>query len=241
MKHHSALLFRLRPHTRRLIIHCSHTPPSITRLTEYLRTKGRALGLLEVGYHYIIDRDGLLDQTRDMEVMGSHAPGNNHDSVGVCLALSGHGEYPNSFQRRTLRHLIHSIREHHPMVTLWGHDEVIRFKQGHDACPGFSMDQLREDCILPRVIGTNQSDALWYDAHRMSDEGPAPKLSTQCQILLDYLRSGRHVSNMIALVSLGIGSLSSRVAELRAHGYEVAGESKLDTNGRRYNSYSLED
>lgn len=235
MKHRATLLFRQRPQTRRLIVHCSHTGPDIPRLTEHLRAKGRALGLLEVGYHFIIERDGWLDQTRDMEVMGSHAPGNNHDSVGVCLALRGHGEYPTDAQRRTLRHLLSAIREAHPQVGLWGHDEISRFKPGHDACPGFPMDRLREDCALPPHPLHPE-----HETHRMDDEGPAPKLSTQCTILLDYLRSGRHVSNMIALVSLGIGSLSSRVAELRAHGYDVAGESKLDTNGRRYNSYSLE-
>lgn len=232
MKHAAELIFRERPKTRRIIIHCSHTGPDVPRLTEYLRAKGRSLGLLEVGYHFIIDRDGWLDQTRDMEVMGSHAPGNNHDSVGVCLALRGHGEYPSDAQRRTLRFLIHAVREDHPGVTLWGHDEIMRFKPGHDPCPGFPMDKLREDCILPSEL----------HAHlRFDDEGPSPKLSTQCTILLDYLQSGKHVSNMIALVSLGIGSLSSRVAELRAAGYPVAGESKMDINGRRYNSYSLED
>lgn len=207
--------FRPRPRTTRVIVHCSHTVESVTRTLEYLRAAGRALGLLDVGYHYLIERDGWLAETRPNAVLGSHAPRNNKDSIGVCLSLKGDGEYPHQEQLRTLRHLMRDLHSTFGQLDMVGHSEC-----DHSAdCPGFDMDRLRKDCLMPAA--------------------QAKALSTQNEILLQYLQTGHTLTNLIALTNLGVGSLSSRVAELRKAGHNIEGEDKADFKGRRYTSYRL--
>ena len=64
-------------------------------------------------------------------------------------------------------------------------------------------------------------------------------LTPQAIILLDYFKSGKTISNLIAIGNMGIGSLTKRVAELRAKGYDIKGVWKVDHHGKRYKEYSL--
>ena len=43
------------------------------------------LGWRDVGYHYIIRRNGEVELGRSIRDTGSHARGYNHKSVGLCL------------------------------------------------------------------------------------------------------------------------------------------------------------
>lgn len=68
----------------------------------------------------------------------------------------------------------------------------------------------------------------------------APRsLSPQAQLLLDYMGQGRSLTNLIALTVLGVGSVSTRIAELRALGYDIKSEPCEDHRGKRYVKYSL--
>lgn len=65
-------------------------------------------------------------------------------------------------------------------------------------------------------------------------------MPTQRRLVLDYLLAGRRLSNLIAITNLGVGSLTSRVAELRRDGYNIQSETKSDHGGKRYVSYWLD-
>jgi hypothetical protein len=65
------------------------------------------------------------------------------------------------------------------------------------------------------------------------------QLSRQCQLVLSYLQSGRALTNLVALTNLGIGSLTSRIAELRKAGYPIVTEDKRDYHNSLYRRYSL--
>lgn len=65
-------------------------------------------------------------------------------------------------------------------------------------------------------------------------------LSPQAHMVLEYLRSGRGLSNLIAINVLGTGSLSSRIAELRALGFDIHGDRREDpVHHRSYKVYKL--
>ena len=75
-------------------------------------------------------------------------------------------------------------------------------------------------------------------------ETPTNKMSPQSALILDYLKSGRALTPMVALVSLGVASLTSRVAELRklkdASGkrlYVINDKWDKDHFKRRYKKY----
>lgn len=64
-------------------------------------------------------------------------------------------------------------------------------------------------------------------------------LSAQNRLLVEYMQAGRTLTNHVALLELKIGSLSSRISELRRFGWPVKISSKRDHYGRRYYAYSL--
>jgi N-acetyl-anhydromuramyl-L-alanine amidase AmpD len=43
-------------------------------------------GWNDIGYHWLIRRDGTLEKGRDESVVGAHASGFNSSSIGVALA-----------------------------------------------------------------------------------------------------------------------------------------------------------
>lgn len=65
------------------------------------------------------------------------------------------------------------------------------------------------------------------------------QLTPQCQLVVDYLRSNRTLTNHIAITFLGIGSLTSRVAELRKLGFDIMRGAAKDFHGKRYIRYVL--
>ena len=65
------------------------------------------------------------------------------------------------------------------------------------------------------------------------------KISPQAQLVLDYMKSGRLMTPMVAMISLAVSSLTARVAELRRAGYEIEDKWDKDHHNRRYKTYWL--
>ena len=227
--------------TKRIILHSSHTGPSISKTITWLRVKGRERGLLDVGYHFVIERDGWVTETCPRECMGSHAPGMNHDSIGICLA-GERTDYPTQEQVVSLSIL---ARELGPSLPIVGHCEVQRFK-GRDPSPAFDLNMLRKDLKdrTSQDMTTNrqqQGEAILKSLLPKATRPPTSSdaLSPQQALVIQYLQSGRSLTNLVALTNLGVGSLTSRVAELRGLGFQVIGENRKDFNGKDYVSYTL--
>jgi hypothetical protein len=65
-------------------------------------------------------------------------------------------------------------------------------------------------------------------------------MSPQAKLILEYMERGRKLTPLIAHVTLGVASLTSRIAELRHAGYAIQGTWEVDNFNRRYMSYVLE-
>lgn len=77
----------------RIIIHCSYSKPSMDIGAKTIRDwHVNENGWTDIGYHYVIRRDGKVEEGRPIERMGAHARGNNSDSIGICL-VGGMDEY----------------------------------------------------------------------------------------------------------------------------------------------------
>jgi N-acetylmuramoyl-L-alanine amidase len=77
-----------------IIVHCSFTKPrenqsprigvaEIRRWHTDPKPKGR--GWRDIGYHYVIKRDGTLQLGRPISQTGAHVRGHNLTSIGICL------------------------------------------------------------------------------------------------------------------------------------------------------------
>jgi len=132
-----------RTHTDYLVVHCAATKPSANIGAADIDRWHRAQGWQAIGYHYVIRRDGTLEEGRDLEVIGAHVSGHNANSVGICLA-GGVSEKDvqipeNNFtpaQFETLRTLLLRLREKYPKAHIQGHCD---FAGVHKACPSFKV------------------------------------------------------------------------------------------------------
>jgi hypothetical protein len=130
-------------------VHCSATKPDwmagrpIASKVNEIRRWHLDLGWRDIGYHWIIDRDGKIAPGRPETQEGSHVKGYNRKSLGVCL-LGGHGSaatdtFEENFtpaQKEALIDLIGDIKGRTPIKAIRGHNEVAA-----KACPGFTVSK----------------------------------------------------------------------------------------------------
>lgn len=70
----------------RIVIHCSDTPNNMDWVSsKHIDDWHKQKGFKEIGYHFVIKRDGELETGRPMNKMGAHVKGHNYDSIGICL------------------------------------------------------------------------------------------------------------------------------------------------------------
>lgn len=108
------------------------------------------MGLLDIGYHVLVERDGTVAMTRPINSMGAHTPGFNHCSVGVCLIGGADDDWKpaDNFtvgQARTLGRLLADLHRIYPWAELVGHSEIQRVgRKDPRPCPSINMDKLRD-------------------------------------------------------------------------------------------------
>lgn len=69
-----------------IIIHCADTPSTMDIGVEEIREwHVKDNGWSDVGYHYVIRRNGTIENGRDLNRAGSHCYGYNQSSIGICL------------------------------------------------------------------------------------------------------------------------------------------------------------
>lgn len=131
-----------------IIVHCSATRPNwldgkstAAKVREIKLWHTRDRGWKDIGYHWVIDRDGTVARGRPEEQVGAHTIGRNVGTIGVCL-IGGHGSsaddrFDENFtpeQDRALRALISDLRRRYGVLALSGHNQWAA-----KACPGFNV------------------------------------------------------------------------------------------------------
>lgn len=132
----------LRKQTQSIIIHHSASPRT-TKLAEIRRWHMQDRGFEELGYHFVIEGDGLILRGRDIHYQGAHALGANHDSIGVCVVGDNTRQEHlwGMPQILALRHLVATIQQIFGPLVVCGHRDA---KGGETAteCPGIDVQTL---------------------------------------------------------------------------------------------------
>ena len=132
-----------------IIVHCTATRPdwwstrsTAQKVAEVKRWHVEDRGWSDIGYHFLIDRDGKVVAGRPLQTVGAHTQGHNTGTIGTSL-FGGHGsastdeffEHYTPQQDRALRDLIAHLKAGHPTITkVSGHNEYAA-----KACPGFNV------------------------------------------------------------------------------------------------------
>lgn len=131
-----------------IIVHCTatradwwSTRSTSAKVAEIRRWHVIDRGWSDIGYHYLIDRDGTVAAGRPLEKVGAHVQGRNTGTVGISL-FGGHNSaetdaFADHFtpaQDKALRTLLADLRKQFGNVPVTGHNQYAA-----KACPGFSV------------------------------------------------------------------------------------------------------
>jgi len=134
-----------RKKTDTIVIHCSDSGAFQDIGAEEIRHwHTMENGWEDIGYHFVIRRDGSVELGREIEAIGAHAYGLNRYSIGICM-VGGRGidgKPQDNFsdkQYLSLAILIRGLNSKYPGIrSVIGHGDV----RGCDkTCPNFSVTE----------------------------------------------------------------------------------------------------
>jgi N-acetyl-anhydromuramyl-L-alanine amidase AmpD len=121
-----------------IVVHCSDTVAGDVASIRRYHTQHN--GWSDIGYHYVIRRDGAVETGRGLEFVGAHVEGANTGSIGICLVGKDTFE-PEQFA--SLKKLIGSLRWMFGRpLTVRGHREFSSAKEQGKTCPNFDVAEL---------------------------------------------------------------------------------------------------
>lgn len=131
---------------KEIIIHCTATDAdwrkgskTSAKVSEVRKWHVQGNGWSDIGYHYLIDRDGTLAKGRPIERTGAHTKGRNSGTIGIALfggrTSDANDKFADNFtedQDEALRALISDLFGKYGTVPVSGHNQYAA-----KACPGF--------------------------------------------------------------------------------------------------------
>lgn len=123
-----------------IVVHCTGTEEgedvSVQAIRNYHVNHN---GWRDIGYHYVIYRDGSLHEGRDVNISGGHARGYNSNSIGIVYVggcPKGHLDQSKDTrtpeQKATLLRLLKDMRKLYPSAKIVGHKDLNK-----TGCPAF--------------------------------------------------------------------------------------------------------
>ena len=123
---------------KELIVHCSATPEGKDYSVDTIRQWHLQRGFSDIGYHYIIYRDGSIHIGRDESIIGAHCTGHNTNSIGICYigGCASDGKTPKDTrteaQKNSLLKLLSELKKKYPKAVIHSHKDY-----ANKACPSF--------------------------------------------------------------------------------------------------------
>ena len=124
-------------------IHHSVTPNNDSlsfqaRLRQIQNFHQSVRGWCDIGYHYLISKDGSVWQGRNADLQGAHVGGNNHGNLGISFLGTFSNVKPSGAQLNSAAKLLRNIKSAYAIKinssTIKGHRDY-----GGTACPGSSL------------------------------------------------------------------------------------------------------
>ncbi|MBA3874371.1 MAG: N-acetylmuramoyl-L-alanine amidase [Anaerolineae bacterium] len=107
----------------------------------------------DVGYHYCIDKNGIVYEGRNIHARGSSVAGYNTGTIGVCVMGNFEIDFPLEIQLTKLQQVVNWLTTTYTLTHLATHHEF----NPESVCPGKNMlayiDPLAQKAGLERGIG----------------------------------------------------------------------------------------
>ena len=131
-----------RTDTNYLVIHCSATRADQEITADHIRRwHVDDNGWSDIGYHWVIEREGKLQHGRHAQSQSAHVRGHNHESIGICLVggMAENSDPEDNFtpeQWLVLEKLIEVLQVRYPAAQVVGHYYFTPYK----TCPNFVVE-----------------------------------------------------------------------------------------------------
>lgn len=128
-----------------IIVHCTATPEGREVSVEEVNKWHKDRGFAGIGYHYLVDLNGIVHEGRDVDLVGAHTSGYNTRSVGVCYVggTDAKGKAKDTrtpYQKDGLLILLTRLKQLYPYATIHSHREF-----ANKSCPCFDAAQEYKD------------------------------------------------------------------------------------------------
>lgn len=121
-----------------IIVHCSATPEGKDYTVEDIKKWHLQRGFSDIGYHYVIYRDGSIHKGRAESISGAHCTNHNYCSIGVCYigGMDAANKNPKDTrtpaQKESLLKLLKELKSRYPKAKIYSHNNF-----SSKACPSF--------------------------------------------------------------------------------------------------------
>lgn len=131
----------------KIILHCTATPEGRDVSVDDIKQWHLDRGWSDIGYHYVIDINGNLQEGRPLTRAGAHVRGHNKGSIGIAYvggvdANLKPKDTRTEDQKGRLKAIILDLMDEYPEATLHGHNEF-----SNKACPSFDVQKEYDDII----------------------------------------------------------------------------------------------
>lgn len=125
--------------------------------------KPKGNGWSDIGYHFIIGRNGQIMAGRPVSRKGAHVKGHNDTTIGVCL-IGGHGasadddfyDHFTAAQDKALQQCLDQLQKQYPTIRkITGHNQY-----ANKGCPGFRVPAYL-DARRSVSGGSSTEEGLW--------------------------------------------------------------------------------
>ena len=128
---------------KKIVVHCSATHEDMDIGVEEIRKwHVNERGWADIGYHFVVRRDGTIEDGRPLDQPGAHVQGHNSNSIGICWvggtskANGRPQDNRTAEQTASLFNLIYHLQQEFPGAAVLGHRD---FKGVSKACPCFDV------------------------------------------------------------------------------------------------------
>lgn len=131
-----------------IIIHCTASPDYMDIGASTIKKWHTDRGWSDIGYHYVVRRNGEIEKGRPDERIGAHAKGANSKSLGVVWVGTNN---PSPEQEKSLFSLIHYLMGKYnvKIENVLGHKEAVATSK---SCPNLNMDRVRAELIFVQPV-----------------------------------------------------------------------------------------
>ena len=155
-----------RKETNYIVVHSTNTKSTANISIRTVDEWHRKRGLLKIGYHFFVKRDGKIEVGRNPNEVGAHTKEHDLDSVSICLAggLDNKGDVSSNYSTKQLESLfilIKTLKHIHPDAKVVGHSDL-----GGTNCPAFDVGEwwlVNEDNTGLQLMRKVGGSGVWVE------------------------------------------------------------------------------